>query len=521
MRIRRIASSPGISSSPRSSDRLSLRSLAAIGLLAFVVRLVPVLIGGGLLGIHGYDDGVYMGSAIALLHGVIPYRDFLLLHPPGIVFSLVPFAAVGVIVGDPTAFAIARVVTMAIGSFSAILVALIAGRHSHISGLTAGVLYAVWTTASNAERSTDLHAVQNAVVLAGLLVLIQPGRIDARRAAAAGLALGLAVGIQLWQGLTLVVLLWWIFVRSRRSDQPRLLPVGAYLGAAALGFGIICLPLFVAAAEPMVRELVLVQMGRPNIGIVTIERLRVIEGFPRQAQLPAAFRVLVADPLVIGLAIAAATALVITAWRYVWTRPWAVLAVTATAVILLTPSFFNDYPSLVAPAGCLVGGTALAAAASAAVDHGIGRAWVRAGLIAMLTSLGLVSVARTEGDPLDIAAVEADLARARCVAADSPSVLVLTRTFRRNLVRGCPVVLDPSGIAYDQRYGRGHDPRAATWRLDVPGYQAEMVNWYGSADAALFVRLPQDGLTDATTAEIKRRLPVQRRHGIVLVRLAE
>ena len=52
--------------------------------VALAVRRVPVLRGGGLFGTMAYDDGVYFGSAIALLDGRVPYRDFLLLHPPGI-----------------------------------------------------------------------------------------------------------------------------------------------------------------------------------------------------------------------------------------------------------------------------------------------------------------------------------------------------------------------------------------------------------------------------------------------------
>lgn len=55
----------------------------ALALLALLVRLLPVLNGGGLSGIGNYDDTVYFGSALALVHGQLPYRDFLLLHPPG------------------------------------------------------------------------------------------------------------------------------------------------------------------------------------------------------------------------------------------------------------------------------------------------------------------------------------------------------------------------------------------------------------------------------------------------------
>lgn len=54
---------------------------AVIALVAFGARLWPVLAGGGLRGLGNYDDGVYFGSAVAFVHGQMPYRDFLLLHP--------------------------------------------------------------------------------------------------------------------------------------------------------------------------------------------------------------------------------------------------------------------------------------------------------------------------------------------------------------------------------------------------------------------------------------------------------
>ena len=60
-----------------------------IALLAFLARLLPTLHGGGLGGIDDYDEGVYFAGAQALTAGRLPYRDFVLLHPPGILLLLV------------------------------------------------------------------------------------------------------------------------------------------------------------------------------------------------------------------------------------------------------------------------------------------------------------------------------------------------------------------------------------------------------------------------------------------------
>jgi len=85
--------------------------LAAIALAAFLVRLIGVLIGGGLNGVLGYDDMVYFADTLAFVGGRIPYRDFHILHPPGILYLLSPFAIVGRFTDDATAFALARLST--------------------------------------------------------------------------------------------------------------------------------------------------------------------------------------------------------------------------------------------------------------------------------------------------------------------------------------------------------------------------------------------------------------------------
>jgi len=72
---------------------LVLATAAAV--LAGVARLVPVLRGGGLAGLGNYDDGVYYASGTALLNGILPYRDYVFLHPPGIVVMLAPFGLAG------------------------------------------------------------------------------------------------------------------------------------------------------------------------------------------------------------------------------------------------------------------------------------------------------------------------------------------------------------------------------------------------------------------------------------------
>ena len=57
--------------------------MVAVAVVALAVRAVMVANSGGLAGIVGYDQGVYYSASEAVAWGVLPYRDFLFLHPPG------------------------------------------------------------------------------------------------------------------------------------------------------------------------------------------------------------------------------------------------------------------------------------------------------------------------------------------------------------------------------------------------------------------------------------------------------
>ncbi len=502
-----------------AASRRDILLLLALAAVAFAIRAVPVLLGGGMLGLQGYDDGVYFGAATALVHGVIPYRDFLLLHPPGIVVGLSPLAALGNLTGDPTAFGIARATIMLLGAVNTVLVGLVAGRHDRLAGLTAAALYAVWSTASNFERTTDLHAPQSTLLLLALLALSAHDRVSPRRAGFAGVALGLATTVQLWQAVSVIVVFGWLVLGARKREGDGLRPIVAFAGGAAIAFGLVCLPFLAAAPEAMVRYVLIDQISRPNQGVGIIERLRALEGFPQLVQLPETFRRLIADPVVVAGAIAGMVIVAITAWRCPWTRLWAALTIVQAAVVLSTPAFHNDYAALVAPAASLVIGTGIGIALGRMPRRAPWPALARGATVVLLVLLGAISIVRQEGQAVPLADLESDISRARCITSDAPALLVLTSAMRRNLDAGCATVLDPGGVVYDADRGRLRTDSDVHLRRDAPGFQQAMLAWYTSGDAALFSR-SAPRLSKATQAAIAQRLPVERRHGFITVRLA-
>ena len=113
---------------PIGSVRMSpgargLPVLAVVAVLALVNRLLPVLRGGGLDGVLGYDDAVYYAGAVALVHGQVPYEDFLFLHPPGVLLALAPIATLGRGVGETPGWEISRVLWMLLGCLTSVIIA--------------------------------------------------------------------------------------------------------------------------------------------------------------------------------------------------------------------------------------------------------------------------------------------------------------------------------------------------------------------------------------------------------------
>ena len=97
LRAKDASSGPWVEARPRVGWRIPV----LVALVALVVRLVVVLRGGGLHALMGYDDGVYFTAAAKLLFGQVPYRDFVLLHPPLITLVLVssPMMLEGLAIG--------------------------------------------------------------------------------------------------------------------------------------------------------------------------------------------------------------------------------------------------------------------------------------------------------------------------------------------------------------------------------------------------------------------------------------
>jgi alpha-1,2-mannosyltransferase len=505
-------------------DRVLVRQLAVLAVLAFLLRLLPVLVSGGLQGIIDYDDGVYMGTALSLVRGRIVYRDFFMLHPPGIVYVLLPFASLSWLFSDATAFAAARVGFMLLGALNTFLVGVIAARYGRTAALASAALYAVWIVAAKVERSTWLIAPQNTLLLLALLVLLpslagakrQP--ITWRKAALVGALIGFCGAIQIWGLVTAGVIFVWLVLRTVRQPGGWLRPVVAYSVAGVTTVALTFLPFLVAAGEKMIRIVIFDQIGRGESGVGISARMRILEGIPH----PVISRLgLTWLPLLVFVLVM--LAVVFVAWRRRGVRLWAALFIAQCAFLLVTPSFFGHYSGWIAPAAALcIGMVAASAIEWSALRPRLTtaiKAAYAAGLAGCLfvTLLPWLVGLPSPSNRFPAQAVADAIQDAHCPTGDSPSVLILTGALRRMLDDGCPLLVSPTGVSYDTDPDlRGKDRT----RTKQPEYQAVMQSYFGGADAAMFSRSNKNlGLSDATWAVIRAHLPVEVRRGQVMILL--
>src|SRR5262249_60279756 len=133
-------------------------------LVAVALRIYDLTRPGYLLGISEYDDGTDFGSAIRLVHGGVPYRDFIMVQPPGITRLMFPVALITKGMGTITGIAVARVVT-ALASAAAVPLAGLLTRHR---GFVAVLV------------SCGVLAIYPDSIMAARTVLLEPGLVPCR-----------------------------------------------------------------------------------------------------------------------------------------------------------------------------------------------------------------------------------------------------------------------------------------------------------------------------------------------------
>ena len=470
--------------------------------IAFVARLSEVWHGPGLSSDLGYDPGVYFAAADGLVHGRLPYRDFVLLHPPGLMLALSPFAVATRWVSDESAFIAANLTFTGLGAFNAAFVVGI-GRKlglGPVAAVSGGIIAALWLGSVHAEDVVRLEPLANFFVLVALYALAAARRGSPTRwLFVMGAALGLATSVKIWYVVPLVVVLGWTLVRVR--DRRATAAAGCGAAAALIATNAV---FFALAPSSMWHMVVTEQLGRGRFNSSPLAR------FAQAYDLANWNRVLGVGPATVGVVVIVVIAAVLlrAAWADPTGRMLTVLVGVQVVVMVMSPSWFAFYADYLTPALALALAIGVANAVTVTVApvsrRRIAGAAAVVGLVVLVVPLTWQRIGFAFPGPELTRAAGAS----RCVTSDTPMALIELDALSRSFSAGCRDWVDVAGRLY------GPD-RAGAPRAKNPRWQRDVKNYLLSGDAFIVIR-SNTGLSALTRAELQRTPVIARVGSFVL-----
>lgn len=250
----------------RSQLLVHLAPVLIPGVVGWALRASPLVQAGALGYPVTYDEGVYFTASSLLLHGVLPYRDFVLVHPPGILYCLAPTAWLGVLRDPAVGFAAARWLITVVGLVNTVLLGRLVLRWAGpAAALVAASVYATHPEAVSVERGPFLEPWLNLACL-GLAAVWVGGSSRDRpswRALAAGALYGFAISIKL------VGALWLIPALAASSPTPRR-DLLAFVAGAAVAVVLLVAPLALSDLDSFFTQVVSFQAHRPPDGASSV-----------------------------------------------------------------------------------------------------------------------------------------------------------------------------------------------------------------------------------------------------------
>jgi hypothetical protein len=405
-----------------------------------------------------YDTGVYLAATIHFISGVMPYRDFTFVQPPGIVLLMTPAGLFARLFGTHDAFQLVRVFGALVTALNTGLVAWMVRRRGPVAMVVAGAGLALTPVAFWVSSSLTLEPYCIFFVLVGSMIVLSHDDkgATANHLAVAGVFFGVAGAIKLWAIIPCVALV--VCITPRYRGQ-----VMSLVKGAVATFVVICLPFFLMSPSNFIAQVFTEQLLRkaPSYQAASIlNRLVIMTGFqpttsaptPREAFI--AFMVLV---LVVLLAFRRRLAHASTDHFFVLT---AVLTVIA---LLCTREFFFYYGYFSAPFLWAVAGISVARL-SGPIRRRVVRLSIRSSLRRLLAYvLGAVGLVFVTAMVLYVSSfysvyswangvygpylseVATYVPAGSCVVYAEPSYGVYSnRFFTRDAE--CPVIVDPFGM---------------------------------------------------------------------------
>jgi len=233
--------------------------IVAATVLALGLRLYWLSRPGFLLSVDEYDDGNYFGSAVRLVYGALPYRDFLIVQPPGITLLMIPAALLSKVTGTAWGMAAGRLLTAGAGAAAVALAGLLV-RHRGLLAtvITCGIM-AVYPDSIQATKTVLVEPWLVLFCLLGALALFDGDHLTARtrRLVWGGVALGFGGAVEPWAIFPVLVLAVLALRWPRR--------LAAYAGGVAAGFLVPVIPFAALAPHSFYEATIVAQIGnRPG-----------------------------------------------------------------------------------------------------------------------------------------------------------------------------------------------------------------------------------------------------------------
>jgi hypothetical protein len=496
---------------PRAGGRLSSARLRAYWLspagivmlattaLALVIRVYTLTRPGYLTGITEYDDGVYLGGAVRLLRGSLPYHDWAYVQPPGILLLMTPVALLAKVTTTAHAMAAARLLTVGASTACVPLAgSLLRYRGVFVTLVTCGVL-AVYPDDITTAHTLILEPWMNVFCLAGVCLAFRRGRLASpRRLVWAGVAIGFAGAVKYWAALPALLLLVVCLVTGPGARRVR--GASGYVLGVLAGFLIPVLPFALTAPSVFLRSTLADQAARAGTYVPISLRLAHLSGLidflnggghfslhaGRHSLFASGGAAATTDasagwlPFVVTLLCVAVLAL-----GYLWDpgRPspleWFALATATLAVIavLSYSAFFYHYPDFAAPWLALTAGGAAGALARGLSVRPRVRGGVAAAAGVIVLAVALFQAHEVTGlKAPDVSADQALIPAGACAVTDETSMAIAANRFTAARP-GCPDVIDSLAVTLVSGNGVSVQGGAAA----LPQVVAEWQSIFGRA----------------------------------------
>lgn len=450
--------------------------IAGVALIAAGVTLYQLSRPGSLFGTTA-DVSVYLGGSIRLVHGAVPYRDFVFVQPPGFMLLATPVAFLSELIGTRDALAVLRLCTPVVSATSVVLVGRLVRHRGVPATLIACGVMALFPAELYALHSVLLEPVVDLYCLGGaVLVFDGDSMAGPRRLVAGGIIFGFAGTVKASAIIPVVVVAVLCLPELRR----RLLP---FAGGVVAGFGIPTLPFLLAAPAAFYRDVVATQLARiPASGRAPLPtRLGDLTGVSAFAG---------GDIVAIAAAITLA-ALVIAAFVLSRRRPttleWFALGSTVTVALaqLVPAQYYPHYAAFIAPFLAIL----LAVSLTRLIGNRATRLTLAAaaGIVAALL-INQLAYIRGQSSPDVVAAVDSVIPAGGCVTSDAPRNLVTTDRFVA-AAAGCTNMTDPAGtmLALGDSSEAADVWRAAFDHADYVVTDIAIRNWSVPGDASAYV----------------------------------